>query len=94
MENAQLTNSPNVHIRVVLSLYNAQSAKIGVWQINSIRFKEKELSMNRHLIADHLGWFKELTKEGKHPTVEELVKAKGEMIKGKLNLEGNTEYFE
>lgn len=50
--------------------------------------------MNRHLIADHLGWFKELTKEGKHPTVEELVKAKGEMTKGKLNLEGNTEYFE
>jgi len=51
--------------------------------------------MNRHLIADHLGWFKELTKEGKLPTVEELVKENGEKIrKGKLNLEGDTEYFE
>ena len=39
----------------------------------------------RHLIADHLGWFKELTDNGKNPTLEELMKAKGEKIRTNLD---------
>ena len=35
----------------------------------------------RHLIADHLGWFKESTEEGKLKTVEDLMKAKGEKVR-------------
>ncbi|KAI0085750.1 DNL zinc finger-domain-containing protein, partial [Irpex rosettiformis] len=36
---------------------------------------------NRHLIADHLGWFKEGTKEGTLKTVEDLMRAKGEKVR-------------
>lgn len=36
---------------------------------------------SRHLIADHLGWFKESTEEGKLKTVEDLMRAKGESVK-------------
>ena len=35
----------------------------------------------RHLIADHLGWFKEGTQDGKLKTVEDLVKARGEKVR-------------
>ncbi|KAI0825757.1 DNL zinc finger-domain-containing protein, partial [Irpex lacteus] len=36
---------------------------------------------NRHLIADHLGWFKESTEEGTLKTVEDLMRAKGEKVR-------------
>ncbi|KAG7093451.1 hypothetical protein E1B28_007129 [Marasmius oreades] len=50
---------------------------------------------NRHLIADHLGWFKESTEDGKLRTVEDLLRAKGEKVKrGKLNADGDIEYVE
>ncbi|KAL0572424.1 hypothetical protein V5O48_009542 [Marasmius crinis-equi] len=50
---------------------------------------------NRHLIADHLGWFKESTEEGKLRTVEDLLRAKGEKIKrGRMNADGDIEYSE
>ena len=32
----------------------------------------------RHLIADHLGWFKESTQDGNLRTIEDLLKEKGE----------------
>ncbi|KAF8903439.1 DNL zinc finger-domain-containing protein [Gymnopilus junonius] len=35
---------------------------------------------NRHLIADHLGWFKEGTNGGKMPTVEDILRQKGEKV--------------
>lgn len=37
----------------------------------------------RHLIADHLGWFKDgdLTQGGKLRNVEDLLRAKGESVK-------------
>lgn len=35
----------------------------------------------RHLIADHLGWFKESTEEGTLKTVEDLMRAKGERVR-------------
>lgn len=37
---------------------------------------------HRHLIADHLGWFDsdDLTQGGKYPTIEALLKAKGENV--------------
>ncbi|KLT44023.1 zf-DNL-domain-containing protein, partial [Cutaneotrichosporon oleaginosum] len=47
----------------------------------------------RHLIADHLGWFNEVTGDGQHKTVEELVKAKGEKVtRGRVNFDGDIEY--
>lgn len=49
----------------------------------------------RHLIADHLGWFKDGTGDGKHPTVEDLLRARGEKIrKGRLDAGGVVEYVE
>ncbi|KZT09819.1 zf-DNL-domain-containing protein [Laetiporus sulphureus 93-53] len=48
---------------------------------------------NRHLIADHLGWFKESTEDGKMKTVEDLVRAKGEKVRrGVLLEDGVVEY--
>ncbi|WVQ81851.1 hypothetical protein IAT38_003978 [Cryptococcus sp. DSM 104549] len=46
----------------------------------------------RHLIADHLGWFKESMEDGKLKTVEDLLRAKGEKIKkGRVNFDGDIE---
>jgi protein import protein ZIM17 len=36
---------------------------------------------SRHLIADHLGWFKDGTDEGKFKTIEDMMKQKGEAVK-------------
>ncbi|WVW85619.1 hypothetical protein I302_107657 [Kwoniella bestiolae CBS 10118] len=48
---------------------------------------------SRHLIADHIGWFKESLEGGKLKTVEDLLRAKGEKIrKGRVNMEGDIEY--
>ncbi|KAL1406329.1 hypothetical protein Q8F55_008028 [Vanrija albida] len=47
----------------------------------------------RHLIADHLGWFKEVTDGGKLRTVEDLVREKGEKVtKGRVTMDGDIEY--
>ncbi|ORY35577.1 DNL zinc finger-domain-containing protein [Naematelia encephala] len=46
----------------------------------------------RHLIADHLGWFKESTEEGKLKTIEDLLRAKGEKVrKGRIGMDGDIE---
>ncbi|KAF7345436.1 Zf-DNL-domain-containing protein [Mycena venus] len=48
---------------------------------------------NRHLIADHIGWFKESTEEGKLRTVEDLLRARGEKVtRGTLGSDGVIEY--
>ncbi|KAF7798565.1 hypothetical protein EIP86_009787 [Pleurotus ostreatoroseus] len=48
---------------------------------------------NRHLIADHLGWFKESTEDGKLKTIEDLMHAKGEVIRrGRLDAGEVIEY--
>ncbi|KZT70817.1 zf-DNL-domain-containing protein [Daedalea quercina L-15889] len=48
---------------------------------------------NRHLIADHLGWFKESTEDGKLKTVEDLMRAQGEKVRrGILDADGVVEY--
>jgi len=47
----------------------------------------------RHLIADHLGWFKDGTSDGKHPTIEDILRAKGEkVVRGRLDGSGAIEY--
>ncbi|KAG8773139.1 hypothetical protein FRC16_005469, partial [Serendipita sp. 398] len=47
-----------------------------------------------HLIADHVGWFKESTEEGKLRTVEDLLKARGEQVKrGRVGSDGVIEYY-
>ncbi|KAH6916277.1 DNL zinc finger-domain-containing protein [Coprinopsis sp. MPI-PUGE-AT-0042] len=35
---------------------------------------------NRHLIADHLGWFENLTGDGEHLTIEKLAKINGQTV--------------
>ncbi|WWC71573.1 uncharacterized protein I206_105531 [Kwoniella pini CBS 10737] len=48
---------------------------------------------SRHLIADHIGWFKESLEDGKLKTVEDLLRVKGEKIKkGRINMDGDIEY--
>ncbi|KAI0060639.1 zf-DNL-domain-containing protein [Artomyces pyxidatus] len=48
---------------------------------------------NRHLIADHLGWFKESTEDGTLRTVEDLMRARGEKVRrGRLDAGGVVEY--
>jgi protein import protein ZIM17 len=49
------------------------------------------MANNRHLIADHLGWFKEGTQDGKLKTVEDLVKARGEKVRRGRIGEGGSE---
>lgn len=49
---------------------------------------------DRHLIADHVGWFKESTQDGKLKTVEDLLRARGEDVKrGILGSDGVIEYY-
>ncbi|KAH0583532.1 hypothetical protein J132_09680 [Termitomyces sp. J132] len=48
---------------------------------------------NRHLIADHLGWFKESTEDGKLRTVEDILRARGETVRrGRIDAGGVVEY--
>lgn len=62
-----------------------------------LRYSEQRIQILsiRHLIADHLGWFKESTQDGKLRTVEDLLKAKGEKVqRGRLDVDGTVEYIE
>ena len=48
----------------------------------------------RHLIADHLGWFKFGTEDGKNPTIEGILREKGEQVRrGSLGASGVVEYY-
>ncbi|KAF8912389.1 DNL zinc finger-domain-containing protein [Mucidula mucida] len=50
---------------------------------------------NRHLIADHLGWFKDSTDGGQMRTIEDIMRAKGEHVRrGQVNSSGDIEYYE
>ena len=50
---------------------------------------------SRHLIADHLGWFKDSTQDGTLRTIEDMLKAKGEKVRrGRLDVGGTMEYIE
>ena len=47
----------------------------------------------RHLIADHIGWFKESTEDGKFKTIEDLMRKKGEVVRrGRLDAGEVIEY--
>ena len=63
-------------------LFNLQNEHINTGRVSySYNFQDA--------IADHLGWFKENTEDGKLRTIEELLKAKGEKVRrGKLDLDG------
>ncbi|KAL5513093.1 hypothetical protein ACEPAH_3491 [Sanghuangporus vaninii] len=52
---------------------------------------------NRHLIADHLGWFKttEGTGDGTLKTIEDIMRAKGQTVsRGRIGSDGVVEYAE
>ncbi|KAL5531571.1 hypothetical protein ACEPAG_4448 [Sanghuangporus baumii] len=52
---------------------------------------------NRHLIADHLGWFKttEGTDDGTLKTIEDIMRAKGQTVsRGRIGSDGVVEYVE
>jgi hypothetical protein len=97
--NARLINLQNAHIKKGSCLFNVQDARIGMLPTEIFRNNKKRTQMIiliiRHLIADHLGWFKEGTQDGKLCTIEDLLKAKGEKVRrGKLDLDGTVEYIE
>ena len=47
------------------------------------------------MIADHLGWFKFGTEDGKNPTVEDIIRSKGEKVqRGSLGVGGVVEYYD
>jgi len=49
----------------------------------------------RHLIADHIGWFKEITEDGKQRTIEDLLRDRGEKVRrGKLDADGLIQYYD
>jgi len=48
---------------------------------------------NRHLIADHLGWFKDSTDQGRMRNIEDIMKEKGEAVRrGRIDAGGVVEY--
>jgi hypothetical protein len=47
----------------------------------SVRHLTDDFSWSSHLVADHLGWFKEITAEGQQRTIEDLMRAKGETVR-------------
>ena len=53
--------------------------------------------MHRHLIADHLGWFKTTdgTNDGTLKTIEDIMRVKGETVsRGRIGAGGVVEYVE
>lgn len=64
-------------------MYNAQAVKIGMTLCASLIVNMLTRSLTRrHLIADHLGWFKDTrTADGKFKTIEHIMKEKGELVK-------------
>lgn len=44
--------------------------------------------VTRHLIADHLGWFADSTKNGKLPRIEDILRDKGEKVQRGVVTEG------
>lgn len=73
-------------------MFSVQGAKIGETLLAHIASPYSPESC-RHLIADHLAWFKESMEEGKLKTVEDLMRSKGEKVRrGVLNAEGVVEY--
>ena len=51
----------------------------------------------RHLIADHLGWFKTTdgTSDGSLKTIEDIMRSKGEKVsRGRLDHDGVVEFSE
>lgn len=77
-------------------LYSVRDARTGGYNSLAHECRARRLThlcLGRHLIADHLGWFKESTQEGKLKTVEDLLRAKGEKVRrGRIDAGGVVEY--
>ena len=78
----------------VLCWFSVRDVRIGGF-LPSLRFLRlvSDSQERRHLIADHLGWFKFGTEDGKNPTIEDILREKGEKVRrGSLGAGGVVEY--
>lgn len=77
---------------------SVRNVKIGTqsrWTGQLLCIKLANIHMRRHLIADHIGWFKETegTDGGKLRTIEDLMRQKGEKVtRGRIDAGGVIEY--
>lgn len=95
------TPSHDVRTSEASLLYSAQAVKTGTLtncRLSLILIQAfSSILHSRHLIADHLGWFKstEGTGEGKFRTIEDIMQARGEKVKrGRMDVGGVVEYAE
>ena len=94
MVNVQHTTLQNGLTRRVSFLYSAQSVRIGLSCFPRLKECCTDVPLTRHLIADHLGWFKDSTQEGTLKTVEDILRANGEKVaRGSLDANGVVEYY-
>ena len=80
----------------VLCWLNVRDVRIGGFlpSLHFLRVGSDSLE-RRHLIPDHLGWFKFDTEDGNNPTVEDILRSKGEKVRrGSLGTGGVVEYYD
>ena len=78
-EHGQRISLLSVPTTLVSCLFNVLAARIGERLL--VCFTVCYSSQYRHLIADHLGWFKDSTEDGTLRTIEEILSSKGESVK-------------
>ena len=79
----------------VLCWLSVQGVRIGGF-FPSLRFLRlvSDSQERRHLLADHLGWWKFGTEDGKNPMVEDILRSKGEKVRmGSVGAGGMVEYY-